>query len=92
MLGGLLGFLSLGWEMVLFRLLALAHYPFPTTFATALAASLRAWSLGVALAGCSAASLLTALLPTDGAVAVLSSTRVLLGIAQAIVFPVAAMR
>lgn len=48
-------------------------------------------ALGLALAGCSAASLLTALLPADGAVAVLSSTRVLLGIAQAIVFPVAAM-
>jgi spermidine synthase len=51
LLGGLLGFLSLGWEMVLFRLLTLAHHPWPTTFATALAAYLLAWSLGVALAG-----------------------------------------
>jgi ACS family glucarate transporter-like MFS transporter len=48
-------------------------------------------ALGLALAGCSAASLFTAILPADGAVAVLSSTRVLLGVAQAIVFPVAAM-
>jgi sugar phosphate permease len=48
-------------------------------------------ALGLALGGCSVASLLTAVLPVDGAVAVLSSTRVLLGIAQAIVFPVAAM-
>lgn len=50
-LGGLLGFLALGWEMVLFRLLALTHDPVPTTFATGLAAFLTAWSLGVALAG-----------------------------------------
>jgi spermidine synthase len=51
LVGGVLGFLSLGWEMVLFRLLAIAHHPWPTTFATALAAYLLAWSLGVALAG-----------------------------------------
>ena len=48
-------------------------------------------ALALALIGCSVASLLTALLPGDGAVAVLSSTRLLLGVAQAIVFPVAAM-
>lgn len=47
-LGGVLGFLALGWEMVLFRLLALTHDPVPTTFATGLAAFLTAWSLGVA--------------------------------------------
>lgn len=51
LLGGALGFLALGWEMVLFRLLALTHDPVPTTFATGLAAFLTAWSLGVAAAG-----------------------------------------
>ena len=50
-LGALLGFLSLGYEMVLFRILALAHEPLPTTFATGLAGFLLAWSIGVALAG-----------------------------------------
>jgi sugar phosphate permease len=48
-------------------------------------------ALTVALAGCAVASLLTAGLPSDGAVAVLSATRVLLGTSQALVFPVAAM-
>jgi ACS family glucarate transporter-like MFS transporter len=48
-------------------------------------------ALALALGGCGAASLLTAALPADGAVAVLAATRVLLGISQAAVFPVAAM-
>jgi len=48
-------------------------------------------ALAVALAGCAVASLLTAGLPADGSVALLSATRVLLGISQALVFPVAAM-
>jgi spermidine synthase len=49
--GGILGFLALGYEMALFRLLALTHMPVPTTFATGLAGYLLAWSIGVALAG-----------------------------------------
>lgn len=48
-------------------------------------------ALALALAGCSLASFLTGAMPREGAVAVLLSTRVLLGIAQAAVFPVAAM-
>jgi MFS family permease len=48
-------------------------------------------ALALALAGCAAASLLTASLPADSAVAVLAFTRVLLGTSQALVFPVAAM-
>lgn len=48
-LGGVLGLLSLGYEMVLFRILVLSHQPLPTTFATGLAAFLLAWSLGLAL-------------------------------------------
>jgi MFS transporter, ACS family, glucarate transporter len=48
-------------------------------------------ALALALAGCSAASFLTSAVPREGAVLVLVSTRVLLGIAQAAVFPVAAM-
>lgn len=48
-------------------------------------------ALALALFGCSAASFLTSALPQEGAVPVLVSTRVLLGIAQAAVFPVAAM-
>jgi sugar phosphate permease len=48
-------------------------------------------ALALALFGCSAASFLTSALPHEGAVPVLVSTRVLLGIAQAAVFPVAAM-
>ena len=48
--GGVLGFLALGYEMALFRLLALTHQPLPTTFATGLAGYLLAWSVGVALA------------------------------------------
>jgi len=48
-------------------------------------------ALAIALLGCSAASFITAALPNAGAVPVLIGTRVLLGIAQAAVFPVAAM-
>jgi ACS family glucarate transporter-like MFS transporter len=48
-------------------------------------------ALALALAGCSLASFLTGAMPREGAVVVLLSTRVLLGIAQAAVFPVAAM-
>jgi len=48
-------------------------------------------ALGLALAGCSIASFVTSAVPRDGAVLVLVSSRVLLGIAQAAVFPVAAM-
>jgi ACS family glucarate transporter-like MFS transporter len=47
--------------------------------------------LALALGGCCIASVLTASLPADGAVTVLASTRVLLGVSQAAVFPVAAM-
>jgi spermidine synthase len=50
-LGFALGLLALGYEMVLFRVLALAHEPLPTTFAMGLCAFLVAWSTGVALAG-----------------------------------------
>ena len=48
-------------------------------------------ALGLALAGCSIASFVTSAVPREGAVLVLVSSRVLLGIAQAAVFPVAAM-
>jgi sugar phosphate permease len=48
-------------------------------------------ALALALGGCGAASLLTAALPADGAIVVLAATRVILGISQAAVFPVAAM-
>ncbi|HKV07432.1 MAG TPA: MFS transporter [Thermoanaerobaculia bacterium] len=48
-------------------------------------------ALALALFGCSVASFLTSATPHEGAVLVLVSTRVLLGIAQAAVFPVAAM-
>ncbi|HEY4587797.1 MAG TPA: MFS transporter, partial [Thermoanaerobaculia bacterium] len=48
-------------------------------------------ALALALAGCSVSSFLTSATPREGAVLVLVSTRVLLGIAQAAVFPVAAM-
>lgn len=48
-------------------------------------------ALAIALLGCSGASFITAALPIAGAVPVLVGTRVLLGIAQAAVFPVAAM-
>ncbi len=50
-------------------------------------------ALALALLGCSAASFATGLMPTDASLALgtLIGTRVLLGIAQAAVFPVAAM-
>lgn len=48
-------------------------------------------ALALALVGCSLASFLTSAMPREGAVLALVSTRVLLGIAQAAVFPVAAM-
>jgi MFS transporter, ACS family, glucarate transporter len=48
-------------------------------------------ALALTLAGCSLSSFLTSIMPHEGAVLVLVSTRVLLGIAQAAVFPVAAM-
>ena len=48
-------------------------------------------ALALALFGCSVSSFLTSAMPHKGAVLVLVSTRVLLGIAQAAVFPVAAM-
>ena len=48
-------------------------------------------ALALALVGCSVASFLTSAMPREGAVLVLVSTRVLLGIAQAAVFPVSAM-
>ncbi len=50
LLGAVLGFLALGYEMLLFRALSLAHWPLPTTFAAGLAGFLVMWSVGVALA------------------------------------------
>jgi len=49
-LGAVLGFVSLGYEMLLFRSLSLAHGPLPGTFALGLTAFLVAWAVGVALA------------------------------------------
>ena len=49
-LGTWLGFLSLGYEMYLFRLMALAHQPLPYTFATTLCFFLLFWSVGVYMA------------------------------------------
>ena len=48
-------------------------------------------ALALALIGCSFASFITAALPRSGATPVLIGTRILLGVAQAGVFPVAAM-
>ena len=48
-------------------------------------------ALALALVGCSVASFATAALPVHGATPVLIATRILLGVAQAGVFPVAAM-
>lgn len=48
-------------------------------------------TLALALVGCATASILTALAPQSGATPVLVATRVLLGVSQAVVFPVAAM-
>jgi len=42
-----LGFLSLGYEMLLLRLVALAHEPRPHSFATILASFLLCWTVGV---------------------------------------------
>jgi spermidine synthase len=44
-----LGFCSLGYEMYLFRLIALRHQPLPFTFASVLTGFLLFWSLGAAL-------------------------------------------
>ena len=44
-----LGFCSLGYEMYLFRLIALRHEPLPFTFASVLAGFLLFWSIGAAL-------------------------------------------
>lgn len=49
LLGFGLGFLSLGYEMVMFRALSLANGPVPATFAAGLCAFLIAWAVGVAL-------------------------------------------
>lgn len=49
--GFVLGFLSLGFEMVLLRVVALAHEPRPYTFACTLLFFLLFWTFGVALAG-----------------------------------------
>ena len=46
-LGFCLGFLSLAYEMVLFRIMALAHQPFPWVFSLVLCCFLAAWSAGV---------------------------------------------
>ena len=48
-LGAALGFVSLGYEMLLFRALSLSHGPLPGTFALGLTAFLVAWATGVAL-------------------------------------------
>ncbi len=48
-------------------------------------------TLMLTLVGCSIASLMAALLPNEGATALLVGSRLILGIAQAAVFPVAAM-
>jgi spermidine synthase len=50
-LGFVLGFLSLGYEMYLLRLVSLAHEPRPYTFAFTLLFFLLFWTFGVALAG-----------------------------------------
>ena len=48
-------------------------------------------ALAVAMLGCCIASLVTGIMPTTGATATLAGTRILLGISQAAVFPVAVM-
>jgi len=50
-MGFALGFLSLGYEMYLLRVVALAHEPRPYSFAFTLLFFLLFWSLGVGLAG-----------------------------------------
>ncbi|MBY0400823.1 methyltransferase [Myxococcota bacterium] len=71
-LGFALGFLSLGYEMYLLRLVCLAHEPRPYTFAFTLLFFLLFWTLGVWLAGrmadrsipvLAAGALLVALMP-----------------------------
>ena len=47
--GFLLGFFALGYEMLLFRIMSLAHQPLPHTFALTLLFFLLFWSLGVFL-------------------------------------------
>jgi spermidine synthase len=49
-LGLALGFLSLGYEMYLFRLIALIYEPLPYTFSTTLCLYLLFWSIGAYLA------------------------------------------
>ncbi|MCM2313964.1 MAG: fused MFS/spermidine synthase [Thermoanaerobaculia bacterium] len=46
LLGAWLGFLALGYEMFLFRLVTLVYLPLPTTFAKTLCLYLLFWSLG----------------------------------------------
>jgi spermidine synthase len=48
--GLVLGFLSLGFEMILLRYMMLAHGPLPYTFATTLCCFLLFWSIGVYIA------------------------------------------
>ncbi|MES2641976.1 MAG: hypothetical protein V4850_20975 [Myxococcota bacterium] len=49
-LGFVMGVLSLGYEMYLFRALALVHEPLPYTFSAGLCGFLGAWSIGAWLA------------------------------------------
>lgn len=44
-----LGFCALGYEMLLFRIVALSHQPLPFTFAAVLTGFLLFWSIGAAL-------------------------------------------
>lgn len=70
-LGGLLGFLSLGYEMYLLRIMALAHSPLPHTFAVTLCFFLLFWSIGAyaasrwrrSLPACAAGALLIGAMP-----------------------------
>ena len=48
-------------------------------------------ALALALVGCSIASIITGVMPDSGATATLIGTRILLGVSQAAVFPVAAL-
>ena len=48
-LGFLLGFFALGYEIFLFRIVALAYEPLPYTFAATLCGFLALWSIGVYL-------------------------------------------
>lgn len=50
-MGFWLGFLSLAYEMYLFRIVSLAHEPRPYNFSIVLCYYLLFWSIGVALAG-----------------------------------------